>query len=403
MERILYQDIHLDFHRWDILPAPAGEDSSDSSDSSDPECDSDWADAWRTSIYPGSLPLLLRTLDQRPDLGIYVRSVLVDWLGEDISASSPRELSMKYGAMIQLFERCPRLQRLVIPTLPPDEVIAKFSCAQMTTLACGYDSSKVPAMVRKCPSLRSLQCVDCKKWNHSPCLLWQGPFPRHNLAALELHGEGNDAAGFVMQALQLCTASVQELTISYSNGWGTIGPEIPRLDPDIGQNLITLRIKGVCASTSKGFCILKDSPRKFGQILRNLPALKHLHLTRHAPLTPESFTLLPRGLRSLTLSCYGLTAYGDRYTRNEYIHALASCLRSPAGRARNVTKIIALGVEEFNSRILGDLQPLRQLCDVEGISFLEEEGDTTYCYSSAIRIICKSMIVIQNKILTHSL
>jgi hypothetical protein len=396
VERILYQDVHLDFSGWHKLCA-----REDSNDSGDPENDSD--DMWCGSSpkdWPGSLPLLLRTLDQRPDLRIYVRSALLGWFGEHISSISPMDLSRKHGAMIQLFERCPRLQRLAIPDLPPIEVIAKLSAAQITTLACRYHPFRVPAMVEKLPLLRNLHCVDSERWNHpsSP----PSTVPRHNLTILELHGEGNDEMAFFIQALELCTVSVQELRITYRKDKATIGIAVPCLNPNVGKSIVTLRIKGLCAS--KGLCILNRTGSEIGQIFHNLPALQHLHLTHHLPLTPESFTPLPRGLRSLTLSNCGIAGWGDRYTRDDYIRALVYCLQSPAGRSRNIIKIIAVGVEDANSNILGDLQPLRQFCDTQKISFLQEGGGPNYYYNAAIKIICELMtILIHEKILTYTL
>ena len=81
-----------------------------------------------------SLPFLLRTLDQRPDLGLYVRSVCVDWYD---NRAFTKGFEME-GALIRLFECCPRLQRLVIPDLPSIDTIMKMSASQITTLACVY-------------------------------------------------------------------------------------------------------------------------------------------------------------------------------------------------------------------------------------------------------------------------
>ena len=84
---------------------------------------------------------------------------------------------------------------------------------------------------------------------------------------------------------------------------------------------------------------------------------------------------------------------GDFETRDDIIHALVNCLLASGsahihGWGRKVTQIVAvIGARELVD-VLGDLKPLQQFCDAEGISFTAEAGDPN-THNSALRIICK--------------
>lgn len=391
-ERVLYQDIRLNFHGWreflhnhEVSCDTDGSDQSDSDSDSVSSADSEtstYSDIWPTA-YTGSLPFLLRTLDQRPDLGLYVRSVCVDWYD---NRAFTKGFEME-GALIRLFECCPRLQRLVIPDLPSIDTIMKMSASQITTLACVY-SPEVSYALAYFTLLRNLYCRDFGS-SHSS-FLWE--LRHHNITTLELDGHGADETSYFGRALELCTVSVHELTLRHCGvRLNPGGPVLALGIPDVGRGLVTLRVKGLC--------ILNHISGEVGQILRNLPLLRHLHLNRHSPLTPGAFTLLPRSIETLTLSEYALL--GDFETRDDIIHALVNCLLASGsahihGWGRKVTQIVAvIGARELVD-VLGDLKPLQQFCDAEGISFTAEAGDPN-THNSALRIICKLAVTHMEK------
>ena len=119
VEPELYRDIHLNFSRWYTMTGQDKFGISDESDttldnSSDESSDESYSSMpTQEEAQPGSLPLLLNTLDQRPDLRNLVRSVTLDWEGEETYSKTRKASTMMEQAVIRLLRHFPILDRFV--------------------------------------------------------------------------------------------------------------------------------------------------------------------------------------------------------------------------------------------------------------------------------------------------
>ena len=113
MERELCRDIHLNFSGWYTMTGQDKFGISDESDtaldnSSDGSSDESYSSMpAQEEAQPGSFPLLLNTLNQRPDLRNLVRSVTLDWEGEEIYSKTRKASTMMEQAVMRLLRHFP--------------------------------------------------------------------------------------------------------------------------------------------------------------------------------------------------------------------------------------------------------------------------------------------------------
>lgn len=361
-----------------------GQDNLDISDESDTASDNS-SDGSSDESYssmlaqegaqPGSLPLLLNTLDQRPDLGNLVRGVTLDWCGEEIYSKTRKASTMIEQAVLRLLCHCPLLDRFVTHDLPRPRVLARMHHAQVAALATSFITPDLHIIFRIFPALRHLYLIKFRPADLS------GDIPNHSLTTLKLRDMGNDPNLFFTRALQLCGETVQDLTLEY-NGYSSMerrdefAPVIPRLLSNTGVRLVTMDLDDLR--------ILEHPSSGIASCLRDLPALRHLRVSRNPPLSPEAFAVLPHGLHSLTLTAYSVAGWGDRYSEGDFVSALIRCLECQSGSVRVVERVVITSNDFVGAS--SDYRPLVLWCNRENISVSNQIDDVMF---TEIKLICK--------------
>jgi len=328
---------------------------------------------------PASLPLLLNTLDQRPDLGGLIRCIILEWWGRNIYSTSPKAFTVMEQAVSRLLGHYSRLESLITPELPHARVF-KTHHTHVTHLAVSFVSGYTPIIFEIFPALQTLYFFEPRALPNN--------IPSHNLTALRLDtfGDGrvDGPALFFAHALRLCGQHVEELMLRYDN-LGPMemqAPGIPRLLPNAGAGLVTIHLDNLR--------VLEHPSSGIASCLHDLPALRHLRVSQPPPITPAAFTSLPPRLHSLTLDRCGEPAQypqvGDsnHYSTSDFISALCVCLQSHAGRMRVVDRVVVVSTESV--RESSDYRLLLSLCNLENISISFHDEGQEY---PEIAIFCK--------------
>ncbi|KAJ7873891.1 hypothetical protein B0H14DRAFT_124766 [Mycena olivaceomarginata] len=318
VERVLYRNIQLDF--------------------------TGWKGRKHTGWPAGSLRLLLRTLEERPELGrfIYVTAL-------DFQLSSTDSEALEKG-LEEFLMRTPNLTHLFLSQCPvafwdlPTQHLRGFA----TTFAPGI----LPSLLEQLTSLRDLHLRDC----HVMAL--HGELPSHNLQRIRLDSSHEYASAHFARVLTICGDSVHDLDVRFIGGLQLPAPcflSDSGFGAAGGAALRTLRLDNIS--------VLSHLSSGYAHLLRGLPALEHLHVSHHAPFAAEAFGMLPASLRCLVATAY----YGLWTTekgKNGFVAALVGCISMST---REIARVEGSrgGGKKWDERL--DLLPVVEACKTERI------------------------------------
>ncbi|KAJ7933752.1 hypothetical protein B0H13DRAFT_2306177 [Mycena leptocephala] len=279
VERVLYRNIQLDF--------------------------TGWKGRKHTGWPAGSLRLLLRTLEERPELGRYIHVAALDY---QLSTES-EELEM---GLEEFLKRTPNLTHLFLSQCPV--ALWDFPAKHLKGFATTFAPGILLSLLDRLPALRDLHLRDC----HVMALA--GELPSHNLQRIRLDSSHEYASAHFARVLTICGDSVHELDVRFIGGLQLPAPCFLTESPFAragGDAVRTLRLDNIS--------VLSHLSSGYAHLLRELPALEHLHLSHHAVFASGAFSMLPAFLRSLTASAYyGL--WTPEPAKKGFLGALASCI-----------------------------------------------------------------------------
>lgn len=269
VERILYRDVQLDF--------------------------TGWKGRKHTKWPAGSLRLLLRTLEERPDLGRFIYAAALDY-----------QLSTESSALedgLELFlELTPNLRTLFLGQCPL--ALWDFPLLKTLTFATTFAPGILPSILEQFPKLQNLYLRDCHVMGFSVEL------PPHNLHSVRFDSSHDQAVAHFSRALSVCSDTVHHLDIRFLGGLLQPSPMFARRHPGLikppATNLRSLRLDNLS--------VFSHVDSAYAQLLQSLPALQELRITNHTCFLPDAFSILPPSLRKLTISDY----YGYWEPRSPY-------------------------------------------------------------------------------------
>ncbi|KAJ6507125.1 hypothetical protein C8R47DRAFT_1100418 [Mycena vitilis] len=335
VERILYRNIQLDF--------------------------TGWKGRKHTGWPAGSLRLLLRTLEERPELGRFIHVAALDY-----QLSSTDSEALEQG-LEEFLLRTPKLTHLFLSQCPV--ALWGLPAKHLTGFATTFAPGILLSLLEHLPALQDLHLRDC----HVMALV--GDLPSHNLRRLRLDSSHEYASAHFARVLTICGASVHDLDVRFIGGLQLPAPcflaEAPF--PHMGGGAVsTLRLDNIS--------VLSHLSSGYAHLLRDLPALEHLHVSHHAPFAPGAFRMLPASLRSLTASeYYGL--WSPEPAKKGFVAALAACISIST---KEVARVEGSSGRKLDER--WDLLPVVEVCRTDRI-LCEEIVDpyhfvTIFCTSS---------------------
>lgn len=280
-------------------------------------------------------------------------------------------------ALRQFLCRTPNLANLFLFQCPV--ALWEFPRLKAVTFATGFAPGIVPSILDQFPRLRNLYLRDC----HVMSL--RGRLPRRpNLRQIRFDSSHQNASSHLTRALNICADVVQDLDIRFIGGLLMPAPALhcppTALTPKAAQNLINLRLDNIS--------VLSHPSSTYAQVLRNLPVLQNLHLSRHASFALSAFSALPPSLRRLSASkYYGLWERAPEQDEQDFIVALSKCISaSPCP----ISRILASeGIARDDNQMILPLGPIISTCVTQEIPFLEIfHDDEPY-----IQIFCASFLV----------
>ncbi|KAJ7091906.1 hypothetical protein B0H15DRAFT_834512 [Mycena belliarum] len=333
-ERILYRNIQLDF--------------------------TGWKGRKHTGWPAGSLRLLLRTLQQRPELGRYIYIAALDFQ----LSSTDSEVSEK--ALEEFLLRAPNLTHLFLSQCPV--ALWDFSATRLAGFATTFAPGILPSLLEGLPALRDLHLRDC----HVMALA--GTLPSHRLRHIRLDSSHENASAHFARVLTICGNSVEALDVRFIGGLQLpaplfFGESQPRKG---GDAIRTLRLDNLS--------VLSHLSSGYAHLLHDLPMLQHLHVSHHASFASGAFSVLPASLLSLTVSAYyGL--WTPEPAKKGFMASLARCI--------SISTLEIAGVEAA-SEDAEEMEPVVAACKTEKILFKEVKGSRPFVtVFFGTRIACK--------------
>ncbi|KDQ61312.1 hypothetical protein JAAARDRAFT_579123 [Jaapia argillacea MUCL 33604] len=298
-----------------------------------------------SSAYPGrnfatqagNLHLLLRTLEQRPELCQLVRGLFLDWF--PLLAFSAPVIKGIEQETLRLFELCPRLEKLAMQDVPTHLLGRPFHPAISSLALRSLDT------LESLEGFTHLTHLFIANVPASPALAT--PFPP--LTTLKLLGKGS---ALFAQALALCGETVLELSITSTSTLDDDNEPVA-LYAMSGSNLYTIRLEGL-------------EMLRFGQspqavLLRSLTNLQILHVSDHLLPSRDAFSKLPASLRCLTVSIPDKGAHRIQLLANALSHCIDKATRVPT----HVEIFDDFGV--WRTRSNPRLEPLMDVCGRLGV------------------------------------
>jgi hypothetical protein len=320
VERILYRDVQLDFTGWKGRKHPI----------------------WRS----GSLRLLLRTIEERPELGRFVHGASLDY--QLCSEPGPLDLGLK-----QFLTLTPNLKTLFMAQCPL--VLWDIRPLNISTFATTFAQGILPSILGQFPTLQNIHLRDCHVMSFSLDL------PKHTLRTVRFDSSHDHAAAHFSRALTLCFDTVQHLDIRFIGGFlqpaPFFSPRSPSLKCSSNTNLRSLRLHNISVFSNIG--------SGYAQLLQNLPALQELHVSNHMCFSPSAFSILPASLQKLTISDY----YGYWEMRREDADSNAFLLALAKSISRSPRKMAHIIVSNGHKWSRHDLGPIAAACELEGIKY----------------------------------
>ncbi|KAJ7761076.1 hypothetical protein B0H16DRAFT_1719770 [Mycena metata] len=318
VERILYRNIQLDF--------------------------TGWKGRKHTAFPAGSLRLLLRTLKERPQLGRYIYVAALDY-----------QLSTESGALERGLEDflalTPNLTHLFLSQCPV--AIWGFPVDHLVGFATTFAPGILPSLLEHLPVLQDLHLRDC----HVMALA--GALPSHKLRRIRLDSSHEYASAHFARVLTICGDSVHTADVRFIGGLQLRAPFFLPSDTTFaqcggGSAIRTLRLDNIS--------VLAHLSSGYAHLLKELPALEHLHLSHHAPFAADAFSMLPGCLQSLTASAYyGL--WTAEPAKTGFLPALASCISMST---REIARVEGSRGARFDEGL--ELEPVMSACKTERIS-----------------------------------
>ncbi|KAJ7141309.1 hypothetical protein C8R44DRAFT_866937 [Mycena epipterygia] len=326
VERVLYRNISLDF--------------------------TGWKGRKHTGWPAASLRLLLRTLEERPELGRYIYTAALDY-----------QLSTESEALEKGLEdfliRAPNLTHLYLSQCPV--ALWDFPTKHLTGFATTFAPGILPSLLDGLPALRELHLRDC----HVMALA--GTLPSHSLQRVRLDSSHENASAHFARVLTICGDSVHDLDVRFIGGLQLRAPLFLPGDARErvgGASLHTLRLDNLS--------VLSHLSSGYAQLLCELPALRHLHVSHHAAFAADAFRVLPASLLSLTASLYyGL--WTPEPGKNGFLEALARCISMST---KEIARVEASGGPGLDLRL--DPQPVGAACKTERVLFQRIEGPRAF-------------------------
>jgi hypothetical protein len=322
VERILYRDVQLDFTGWKGRKHPT----------------------WRA----GSLRLLLRTIEERPELGRFVHGASLDY--QLCSEPGPLDSGLK-----RFLTLTPNLKTLFMAQCPL--VLWDMPTLNISTFATTFAPGILPSILEQFPNLQNIHLRDCHVMSFSLDL------PKHSLQTIRFDSSHDHAVAHFARVLTLCFDTVHHLDIRFIGGFllpaPFFSPRSPSLKCSLNTNLRSLRLHNISVFSNIG--------SGYAQLLQNLPALLELHVSCHGCFNPLAFSILPASLEKLTISDY----YGywemrrEDADNNAFLLALAKSINMSH---RKIAHIIASNGQNCNSY---DLSPIAAACELEDIKYLD--------------------------------
>lgn len=317
VERVLYREVQLDFTGWKGRKHPI----------------------WRA----GSLRLLLRTFEERPELGRFVHGASLDY--QLYNEPGPLDLGLKQFLMLTpnlktlFMAQCP----LVLWDLPP---------LNISTFATTFAPGILPSILQQFPKLQNIHLRDCHVMPFSLDL------PKHNLRTVRFDSSHDHAVVHFARALTLCFDTVHHLDIRFIGGFlqpaPFFAPKSPSIKCSLNTRLRSLRLHNISVFSHVGSA--------YAQLLQNLPALQELHVSNHMCFDPLAFSVLPSSLRKLTISdYYGYWEMRPEDAGNTFLLALAKSINISPRKIRHIVGA--------NGRNTHDLSPVVAACELEGIKY----------------------------------
>ncbi|KAJ7291035.1 hypothetical protein C8J57DRAFT_1271185 [Mycena rebaudengoi] len=337
-ERFLYRDIHVDTVGWTRHES--------------------YAETRKHPIWPaGCLRLLLRTLEDRPELGRFVRSVDLRWCELDLCVALNEKL--------RFLSLCPGLHSLSVSSLP-ETLIEQLESLKLgiSSFAAVTSAGNFPRIIRMFPHLQTLHVHI-----HGPPTSSSPRIPNHAISGLHMKfvSEGQDQRRLLQLAFAASGPSVRTL---YIEGTDTRNQNnfavaaFPNPTVAMQESVEHLRVKNIDPFRHIYIGQEKIAPLSW------MSALRHLHVMRPSHLPPHAFGLIPSNLRSVTFSDYALDSKkSSAESKTSFVASVVDCLEM-------TTYVKLAGVKTYGAVPddpweLGDLSSLRLLCRKERVPFMQ--------------------------------
>jgi hypothetical protein len=177
---------------------------------------------------------------------------------------------------------------------------------------------------------------------------------------------------------------VEEVCISGLATASWVDPSPARVSFLAASNVRHLRLND--------YFILANLFSRAAVLLRNLPALQHLHYSGRAPIHPDAFAALPLTLRSFTISGYAVEIMPDTgFKPSSIVLGVSEALATSAARSRTITSVTVHGCDVSTPATMIDYIPLQHTCEAEGIPYFRI-GEETGAWNMEIRIRCMFLV-----------
>ncbi|KAF5365351.1 hypothetical protein D9758_005381 [Tetrapyrgos nigripes] len=294
-----------------------------------------------------SLPLLLRTLDQRPELAEFIRGVDLRWCEDD------NDDNESYLETRRFLWMCERLDRLSVDSLswtfiervlaPSPDSLSR-SALGISTFSTSCESRYMELLPTLFPRLLSLQVH--LHGQRPPSRESELPISpnldttftsRRKLLRLrvKLHvpADAPDAvfSSLTSRVLSLASTSVENL---YVEGRPTLNneaaPVLPTIHPPNCRN-----IRHLCLRDIDPFSTPSADPHHRSGVssipselpLTCLSSLTHLLLIRPRRLYPKAFSLLPPSVKTVSFSAYGVDSKkSSKDSKTDFISSVVTAL-----------------------------------------------------------------------------
>jgi hypothetical protein len=248
----------------------------------------------------------------------------------------------------EFLKRTPNLTHLFLSQCPV--ALWDFPAKHLKGFATTFAPGILLSLLDRLPALRDLHLRDC----HVMALA--GELPSHNLQRIRLDSSHEYASAHFARVLTICGDSVHELDVRFIGGLQLPAPCFLTESPFAragGDAVRTLRLDNIS--------VLSHLSSGYAHLLRELPALEHLHLSHHAVFASGAFGMLPASLRSLTASAYyGL--WTPEPAKKGFLGALASCISMSS---KEIARVEGSSGKKLDERL--DLLPVVEACKTEQI------------------------------------